>query len=236
MLGLILPYVGGHAGQGPEFALVGMGACLAAVVHAPLASILILFELTLSPTVIVPAMLATITAHGIARMVMADSIYTLTLRQRGLSPEAQQDMSLLRKYSIDHLASIRTHRIDVPLLTTDPARRAIDLAMQGEHSNFIIVDDKGAYKGVVTSAEIQQMLLAAEAIPLMTVSEVMRSDIKPVRHTEKSGPRFSTNSCTIRRRRPACRIGLRSRPHDRRSDALTVDLLKYYHAHLNQGV
>ncbi|MGN6725171.1 MAG: chloride channel protein [Tepidisphaeraceae bacterium] len=226
LLGAVLPYVGGHAGQGQEFALVGMGACLGAVVHAPLASILILFELTLSPGVIVPAMLATITAHGIARMVMADSIYTLTLRERGLSPEAQQDMSLLRKYTIDHL---KLEPI-VPLMIGDPAKRAIDLAMQNEQSNFVIVDEKGGFRGMLTETEIRQMLLAADAIPLMTVGEVMRSDIRPVRHTENLASLFDE---FLRYDVDALPIGLDYDPNRTIGIATRDGLLKYYHTHLN---
>ena len=45
--------------QPDAYALVGMGAVLAAVVHAPLASMLILFDVTQRlPDVMLPAMLA----------------------------------------------------------------------------------------------------------------------------------------------------------------------------------
>jgi hypothetical protein len=36
-------------------------------------------------------------------MIQPDSIYTHSLRQRGLTPEAAADMSALRKYAVDHL-------------------------------------------------------------------------------------------------------------------------------------
>ena len=70
------------AAQPEVYALVGMGAVLAAVVHAPLASILILSDLTHDYAIILPAMLATVIATGVARMIFRDSIYTLTLRAR----------------------------------------------------------------------------------------------------------------------------------------------------------
>src|SRR5262249_43524253 len=61
----------------PEmYALVGMGAVLAAVVHAPLASILICFEVTEDYKVMVPAMLACVVATATARVLFPDSIYS----------------------------------------------------------------------------------------------------------------------------------------------------------------
>ena len=223
-LGVVSPYLGGSANQGPSFAIIGMGACLAAVVHAPLASILILFELTLSPGVIVPAMLATVTAHGLARAVMPDSIYTITLRQRGLSPEAAQDMSILRKYTIDHL---KLEPI-VPVLTSDPAQRVIDLATDQDRTNYVVVDSKGKFSGVVTAHEIRLMLLDTPAIPLMTVSEIMREDVPPVRHSENLQALFDL---FLQYEIDAIPVGLDYDPQ-RTIGIVTRDaLLQHYHRH-----
>lgn len=186
LLGALLPMAGLSSAQSSMFAIVGMGACLAAVVHAPLASILMLFELTLSPGVIVPAMLTTVTAHGVARSLMADSIYTLTLRHRGISAEAAQDMSVLRKYTIDHLPL----EPQVALQATEPIQRAIDLASETSRSNFIVTDNAGRYRGLVTADELQQVLFDKAAIPLLTVGEVMRTDVQPIRHTENLASLF----------------------------------------------
>lgn len=228
LLGTITPYLGGSPGQAPAFAIIGMGACLAAVVHAPLASILMLFELTLSPGVIVPAMLATVTAHGLARAILPDSIYTLTLRQRGLSPEAAQDMSALRKYTIDHL---KLEPI-VPLVTTDPASRAIELATESDHANFVVVDGQGVYRGVLTGREVRLMLLEPAAIPLMNVGEVMRHDIAPVRHTENLQSVFDL---FLKHEVDALPVGLDYDP-TRIIGIVTRDaLLKHYHRHWATG-
>ena len=118
--------------------------------------------------------------------MMADSIYTLSLRQRGISAEAAQDMSVLRKYTIDHLP------LDpiVTLNTADPIQRAIDLAADLPRSNFIVTDAKGAYRGFLTADELQQVLIDKAVIPLLTVGEVMRDDVKPVRHTENLASLF----------------------------------------------
>ncbi|MDB5296866.1 MAG: Cl-channel voltage-gated family protein, partial [Phycisphaerales bacterium] len=65
LLGILMGRLGWAAGLPPGyFALIGMGAVLAAVVHAPLASILILMEVTNQKDVVLPAMLACVVATG----------------------------------------------------------------------------------------------------------------------------------------------------------------------------
>jgi H+/Cl- antiporter ClcA len=49
------------------YAVVGMGAMLAGTTHAPLMSILMVFELTMDYRIVLPLMLAVVTAHYVAR-------------------------------------------------------------------------------------------------------------------------------------------------------------------------
>jgi chloride channel protein, CIC family len=205
-------------------ALVGMGAVLAAIVHAPLASILIVFELTQSPGVIVPAMLACVVAQGTARVFHADSVYTEDLRRRGLSPEAAADTSILRKYAIDHLPLEPI----VPLRATDPFQRAIDLASDTDRSNFVVTDDTGRFKGLVTAEEIRQVLIDEEAIPLLTVGEVMRADIKPMRHTENLASLFDA---FIAHDIEALPVGLDYDPNRTIGIVTRDSLMKHYQKH-----
>lgn len=53
------------------YAVVGMGAMLAGTTHAPLMSILMVFELTMDYNIVLPLMLAVITAHYTARRYSA---------------------------------------------------------------------------------------------------------------------------------------------------------------------
>lgn len=62
------------------YALVGMGGFLAATTHAPLTSILMLFEMTLDYQIVLPLMLTCVTAHYTARVYRrGESIYHATL-------------------------------------------------------------------------------------------------------------------------------------------------------------
>src|SRR5205814_10383744 len=69
LLGAVLMRLHFVAVQPEVYAMVGMGAVLAAVVHAPLASILILSDLTHDYKIVLPGMLAIIIATGVARLI-----------------------------------------------------------------------------------------------------------------------------------------------------------------------
>ncbi|OZI68378.1 ClcB-like voltage-gated chloride channel protein [Bordetella genomosp. 1] len=62
-----------------SYAVVGMGAMLAATTYAPLMSILMIFEMTLSYEVMLPLMLACITGFVIAQQLRPASVYARSL-------------------------------------------------------------------------------------------------------------------------------------------------------------
>jgi CIC family chloride channel protein len=63
------------------YAIVGMGAFLAAATRAPLMAILMIFEMTLSYQVMLPLMLACVVAYFIARSTAGTSMYEVTIKR-----------------------------------------------------------------------------------------------------------------------------------------------------------
>jgi CIC family chloride channel protein len=72
-----LPHMSSGTGA---FAVVGMGGFLAATTHAPLTSVLMIFEMTLDHQVVLPLILACVTAHYVAKVYRGGaSIYRESL-------------------------------------------------------------------------------------------------------------------------------------------------------------
>ncbi len=67
-----------------SFALVGMGAAFAGIIRAPITSVLIIFEMTRSYDLILPLMIANMTAYVIARHYRKLPIYEALLEQDGI--------------------------------------------------------------------------------------------------------------------------------------------------------
>ena len=158
----------------PEvYALVGMGAVLAAVVHAPLASILICFEVTEDYKVMVPAMLACVLATATARLLFQDSIYTLGLRVRGIRPGTAGDRAILRRLTVEDVTLEPASVVHV----ADPFQKILNLTAATGAANFVVVDEDGAFAGMVVAEDVQMALLDRDAVPLLVVSELMRTDL-----------------------------------------------------------
>jgi CIC family chloride channel protein len=153
---------------------------LAAIVHAPLASILILLELTYNPAMVLPAMLAVVVATGTARLIYPDSIYTSVLRLRGIRLGPTGDLTVLHRLTIEdvHLDPVSAVSIDTPL------ERLLLLTAQTGVTDFVVIDRGGKYAGMVVADDLQMALLEREAIPLLVAGEIIRDDLPAIRSTD----------------------------------------------------
>lgn len=180
LLGQLISPLGWNAGMPPGFfALIGMGAVLAAVVHAPLAGILILMEVTRQEELVLPAMLACIVATGAARLIWKDSIYTVGLRRRGVVMGTGADAALLRQLSVDQvsLEPVRTVKLNAPLET-------LLNAVTDAEADLVAVDKEGLYVGMALAEDVRTALLQKEALPYLTVEDLVRADLPTVNTTD----------------------------------------------------
>jgi CIC family chloride channel protein len=85
-LGLLGQWIApGHASSAGFYALLGMGAMMGGALHAPLAALTAMLELTANPNILWPDMLAVIAAYGVSRQLFRqESVYLTLMRARGL--------------------------------------------------------------------------------------------------------------------------------------------------------
>lgn len=170
------------AGSPASYALVGMAAVVAGTTFAPLTAILLLFELTREPLVLAPIMLAAIVSTTVARRLMPDSIYTMRLRQSGLRLGTAQDLSLLRRIPVSRVKPAELP--PEPVYASDPLSKLITLHARHHVPDFVVVDQRGRYLGMVTGADIRTALIDREAIPLLLVAELLRDDLPTIAEDE----------------------------------------------------
>lgn len=159
-----------------HYALVGMAAMIAALVHAPLTGILIVYELTRSYEVILPLMLAAVIATVVARTIQRDSVYSWKLTRKGVRIGAMSDLTILRRLSVSDVPLLKP----VTLHPQESAQRLLDLTEEHAVSDFIVTDDRNQYLGMITGADLRTALLEREAIPLLLISELQRSNLPVV--------------------------------------------------------
>jgi CIC family chloride channel protein len=175
--GLLLREVGliGDASVN-AYALVGMGALVAATTHAPLTAIVMLYEITREPKVILPVMFAAIVATAGARLMLRDSIYTLRLRRRGVRVGAITDLTILRRITVADVGRQPVQFVQ----PGDPLQSVIDLAGATDAADFAVVDEHDVYQGMVTGRDVRTVLLQPEAVSLLVVGELVRPGVPMV--------------------------------------------------------
>ena len=165
-----------------SYALVGMAAVVAATTHAPLTSILIVFEITQNYYVVLPIMFATVLATVVSQLIDRDSIYTAKLRRAGVLIGNSRDLVLMRRIPVSSVP--RTPLPPEPIYASDPLSKLITLHAHYHVPDFVVVDQQGRYIGMVTGADIRTALIDREAIPLLLVAELLRSDLPTVAANE----------------------------------------------------
>lgn len=166
-----------------SYALVGMAAVVAATTHAPLTAILILFEMTRNVSVVLPIMLAAVTATVVSKLIERDSIYTMKLRREGMLLSSGRDLTVMRKVSV---ASCKLGPLPPEsIYLSDPLSKLITMHAHHNVPDFVIVDqDTGSFTGMVAGADMRTALIDREAIPLLLVAELVRTDLPTVRRDE----------------------------------------------------
>jgi len=133
------------------FALIGMGSVLAATTHAPLMAILILFEMTHDPPLIAPLMLGAVTATLFARWIHADSLYTASLKRRGIRlPEGAEEAALMRTHVRDLL---RDDAVVFP--ASAPLSKVVDAFLSSRRDAVYVTDSDGRYLGVARIHDVK---------------------------------------------------------------------------------
>ncbi|MEM9064906.1 MAG: chloride channel protein [Planctomycetota bacterium] len=184
-LGMTLDAVGllPEAASPASYALVGMAAVVSGTTFAPLTAILLIFELTREPRVLLPVMLGAIVATIVARVWMRDSIYTMRLRQAGVLLSAGRDLTVMRRVPAAgcELGPLPPE----PVHASDPLSKLITLHANHNVPDFIVTDpENGAYMGIVAGSDIRTALIDREAIPLLLVAELLRTDLPTVSRDE----------------------------------------------------
>ena len=154
------------------YAIVGMGAFLAAATSAPLMAILMIFEMTLSYEVMLPLILCCVVSYFVARSVDEQSMYEITIRRN----RAEQERLRLK--------AIRLGELSQPAVTVMPLEATIASLMQVfvDHpvKYIYIVDAAQRYCGVVALKDISSDLLSGSGQPDKTAADFVCQEIKPL--------------------------------------------------------
>ncbi len=136
----------------PAYALVGMGAVFAAASHAPITSVLIVFELTADYRMMLPLMVACGTSVLTARAMYRFSIYNIKLVRRGVHVQLGHDVNLLNDIKVEDAMTTDV----VTVLPETPLRELLKLSEHSTCDAFPLADAQQRLHGLITCDEVRR--------------------------------------------------------------------------------
>jgi CIC family chloride channel protein len=159
------------------FAMVGMGAFLAAASHAPVMAIIMLFEMTLSYDIILPLMLASVVAYFTAKNLEGPSLYSESLKKKA----AENPVTALTDNRVQDLL-----RRDPPTLPPQASFARIgEMFINHRINNLYVVDDEKRFVGVVSLHDIKPFFHRPELATVIIAKDILREDF-PRAHPEQT--------------------------------------------------
>jgi CIC family chloride channel protein len=160
-----------------SYALVTMGAVVAATTHAPITAIIMIFELTGNYTIVPALMAACVVSTLVATFLKRDSIYTLKLRRRGVELEQTEDPNVLRTLFVRDIID-REPAMVPPSASFD---EVLELLVTGKHTEIFVVDEDRKLMGMISFQELRRVLLEQDELrPLVVAGDLVDTDLLTV--------------------------------------------------------
>ncbi len=164
LAGMFAPFPTASPGA---YAVVGMGAMVAAATHAPITAILIIFEMTGDYRVILGLMVSCILSTIVAQRIRKESIYTIKLFRRGIDLMAGTEINVLRRVAVQsiHRGSIET--VSRTATLDDLYHRMV----HSQHYEFFVVDEQGSLVGVVSVDDLRKAIPDLEGLRHLAIAD-----------------------------------------------------------------
>ncbi len=176
------------------YAMVGMGAVVAAATHAPITSILILFEITNDYKIILPVMIACTIATIIARKINQDSIYTMKLSLRGISLNQGREEIIMRSFTVGDIM-----RPNTPVINEKAGlKEIIKSFMEYQDPFYYVVNNNNQLLGILSTHVVKSILSESESLDRLIIA---RDLVEP---TPAVGPHDTLAECMDKFERTDC--------------------------------
>ena len=204
------------AGPVGSYALVGMAAVFAACARAPLTAMLIVFEMSNDYSLILPLMVASVTASHLAQALFPDSIYTIKLSRRGIRFVQGRDLDIMQGVMVQEVMNPRPVFIEKDRSLADLYRKFQETHFLG----FPVVDEQGELWGIVTLQDMEKVIAnqGTRDLRSLKVADIAIPDPVTARPDEpiwtaiqKMAPRDLARLPVVSRDNPRKLLGLISR-------------------------
>ena len=175
-----------------NFTLVGMAGIMAGVVHAPMAAIFLIAEITGGYALFIPLIITSTIAYLTVNIFRPHSIYTKKLAQKGELITHDKDKAVLTLLNIREV--VETDFISVRENQT--LRDLVGVISKSSRNFFPVLDENKSLKGVVTLDDVRTIMFNRELYDTVTVTELMiapEASVSLSDHMEVVMEKFNTS-------------------------------------------
>jgi len=163
------------------YALVGMGAVVAGTTRAPIAAMIIVFEMTANYLIILPLMFACTIGLVISAQLSKESIYTLKLVRRGLNIYAGKELNVLKSLKVSQVMIPEIELVSPSAPLTELATRM----MASSHTHFFVVGNDNRIHGHISLENLRPILKDYESVrDVVIASDLMDQEVTVVNMKE----------------------------------------------------
>lgn len=163
-VGTLLPTLTGPSGG---YALVGMAAFLAGVVHCPITALLLLFEITGDYHIILPLMVSCTISTLVAKLLREDSIYTMQLTRRGIDIRRREE-NLMQAFTVGQVM----HGNAPMLPETAPFASVVEHFLASTMPICFVVDTNHRLLGQISLHDVKALLQEDTLGPLVIAKDL----------------------------------------------------------------
>ena len=145
--------------------IVGMSACLGAVVRAPITAILIVFEMTHDFALVPPLMLAALVSQAVSRSLCQDNFYNQLLKDTGIVLETHRSLRAQASWRRRTVSSFAN--FDIPGLRNWEAAEVKKLLPNQQANVFAFIDSQHRPLGLFSREQVESFLVSSK-IPELT--------------------------------------------------------------------
>lgn len=133
------------------YAIVGMAALFAGASRATLTAIVIMFEMTMSYSIILPLMLACVVSAAVGYILSKETIDTMKLKLKGVKYSSDHEVNPMEMHAIKEVMA----KDVVTVKENTTVKDVSDLSARTGYQGFPVLDEGGRLCGIVTMRDIR---------------------------------------------------------------------------------
>jgi CIC family chloride channel protein len=149
------------------YALVTMGAVVAAATHAPITAIIMIFELTQTINIIPPLMAACVVSTLVTTFLERNSIYTMKLSRRGIDLYEEEERNVLKNIFVHDIIDTEPEVV----AASANFQTVVERILASDSREFFVVNERGELEGVIYLRELTRMLVEQEVLRSLVVAK-----------------------------------------------------------------